>query len=114
MQSADSGVTEQKNYALMTDLTCIRVHRTSLQPLSAAWEARKKKIGRTRGALNCKLHIFTDVTGRPILMFLTSRKECECKGAWVFSGKLPKAKVLGADRGYDADRFRKLLRNTVL
>lgn len=47
--------------------------------------------------------------GRPINFFLTAGQTSDYIGARVLLGFLPKAKALLADRGYDADWFRKAL-----
>jgi len=47
--------------------------------------------------------------GKPILLHLTAGQTSDYKGAAALIGKLPKASVLLADRGYDADWFRTAL-----
>ncbi|PWE52063.1 IS5 family transposase [Metarhizobium album] len=68
--------------------------------------ALSRCIGKTRGGLNSKLHAVTDGLGRPLLFFLTAGQVSDYKGARHLMERLPKAKELLADRGYDADWFR--------
>lgn len=51
----------------------------------------------------------TDGAGKPVLLHLTAGQTSDYKGAAAFVDKLPAAKGLLADRGYDADWFRKAL-----
>lgn len=48
----------------------------------------------------------TDGLGRPLLLFLTAGNASDYQGARHLLDRLPKAKELLADRGYDADWFR--------
>jgi transposase len=66
-------------------------------------------IGRTKGGLNTKLHAICDEKGRPIDMLLTAGNVHDIKGASKLLDRLPEAKVMLADRGYDADWFRAAL-----
>ena len=52
------------------------------------------------------MHAVTDGYGRPVLLELTAGQVSDYEGARVLLDKLPKAKELLADRGYDADWFR--------
>ena len=66
-------------------------------------------IGRTKGGLNSKLHAVTDAKGRPIQMYLSAGQTSDDTGAAGLVSAMPAAKVLLADRGYDADWFRNTL-----
>ena len=59
--------------------------------------------------MNSKLHAVTDGLGRPLLFLLTEGQVSDFKGARALLERLPKAKELLADRGYDADWFRNAL-----
>ncbi len=50
-----------------------------------------------------------DAKGRPIRMFLSAGHRSDYVGAWAMLSSLPKAGVLLADRGYDADWLREVL-----
>ena len=50
-----------------------------------------------------------DAKGRPIRMFLSAGHRSDYVGALAMLSSLPQAKVLLADRGYDADWFREAL-----
>jgi putative transposase len=60
--------------------------------------------------LNSKLHAVCDGLGRPVAMFLSKGQMSDYKGARHLLDAVPKANVLLADRGYDADWFRDALR----
>lgn len=53
--------------------------------------------------MNSKLHAITDALGRPLRMFLTAAQRSDYIGARALLGRLPLAKHMLADRGYDAD-----------
>ena len=61
--------------------------------------------------MNTKLHAVTDTAGRPIRFVMTAGQVSDYKGAAALIDLLPKAEFLLADRGYDADWFRKALSN---
>jgi len=50
-----------------------------------------------------------DGLGRPLTFFLSPGQMSDAKGALALLSSLPSARVLLADRGYDADRFRETL-----
>ncbi len=56
--------------------------------------------------MNSKLHAVTDGLGRPLLFFLTAGNTSDYQGARHLLDRLPQARDLLADRGYDADWFR--------
>ena len=68
-----------------------------------------RRIGRTKGGLNSKLHAVCDSRGRPLAMLLSEGQMSDYKGAALMLPALPKAKQLLADKGYDADWFRAAL-----
>ena len=68
-----------------------------------------RRIERTKGGLNSKLHAVCDGRGRPLVMLLSEGQMSDYKGAALMAPALPKAKQLLADKGYDADWFRAAL-----
>jgi transposase len=68
-------------------------------------------IGRTKGGMNTKLHAVTDAQGRPIRLHVTAGQISDYTGAAALIEALPKVDWLLADRGYDADWFRKRLKD---
>ncbi|WP_408887047.1 IS5 family transposase [Komagataeibacter oboediens] len=101
--AARAGVPE----CLMIDSTHLKVHRTaaSLRKKGPA----PRRIGRTRGGLNSKLHAVCDGVGRPIAMLLTEGQMSDHRGARILLPVLPDAHYLIADKGYDSTRFRDAL-----
>jgi transposase len=59
--------------------------------------------------LNSKLHAVCDGHGRPLILLLSEGQMSDYKGAALMFPVLPKAKELLADKGYDADWFRRAL-----
>ena len=68
-----------------------------------------RRIGRTKGGLNSKLHAVCDGQGRPIIMLLSEGQMSDHKGAFLLLSSLPNAKELLGDKGYDSDWFRAAL-----
>ena len=76
-----------------------------------------RRIGRTKGGLNSKLHAVCDGQGRPIIMLLSEGQmsdhkacpELRRRGAFLLLSSLPKANELLGDKGYDSDWFRTAL-----
>ena len=70
---------------------------------SAQKGAVPRRIGRTKGGLNSKLHAVCDEQGRPLVMLLSEGRMSDYKGAALRIDALPKADAMLGDRGYDAD-----------
>ena len=68
-----------------------------------------RRIGRTKGGLNSKLHAVCDGQGRPLIMLLSEGQMSDYKGAALMIDALPSAQAMLGDRGYDADWFRNAL-----
>src|SRR5450759_3962220 len=58
-----------------------------------------RRIGRTKGGLNSKLHAVCDGHGRPLIMLLSEGQMSDYKGAALMLTALPKAKELLGDKG---------------
>ena len=59
--------------------------------------------------MNSKLLAVMDTGGRPIRFFITTGQVSDYNGAMALLSSLPEEEWLLADRGYDADWFRKAL-----
>jgi transposase len=68
-----------------------------------------RRIGRTKGGLNSKLHAVCDGEGKPLVLLLSEGQMSDHKGARLILDALPPAKLLLADRGYDSNWFRDAL-----
>lgn len=88
---------------LMIDATHLKAHQTAASLLKKG--AVPRRIGRTRGGLNSKLHAVCDGRGGPLVMLLSEGQMSDYKGAVLMIDALPKAGAILADRGYDADWF---------
>ncbi|WP_373288963.1 IS5 family transposase [Aureimonas endophytica] len=91
---------------LMIDATHLKAHRTAASLLKGGMPRR---IGRTKGGLNSKLHAVCDGQGRPLVMTLTEGQTSDYRGARLMLAHLPPAREMLADKGYDADWLRKEL-----
>ena len=66
-----------------------------------------RRIGRTKGGLNSKLHAVCDNKGRPIVLLLTEGQTSDYRGAATMLPALPASvQTLIGDKGYDGDRLR--------
>ena len=87
----------------MIDATHLKAHRTAASLLKKGDVPRR--IGRTKGGLNSKLHTVCDGEGRPIILLLSEGQMSDHKGARLVLDALPPASALIADRGYDSAWF---------
>jgi transposase len=70
-----------------------------------------RRIGRTKGGLNSKLHAVCDGEGRPVMMCLSEGNMSDHVGAKLLYPALPdEASTLIGDKGYDSDEFRAALK----
>jgi transposase len=91
----------------MIDATHLKAHRTAASLLKKGPVPRR--IGRTKGGLNSKLHAVCDGQGRPLIMLLSEGQMSDYKGAALMLDAFPRAKSLLGDKGYDADWLRDAL-----
>ena len=68
---------------------------------------RNQAIGRSRGGRTTKIHALTDRLCRPIAFLLTGGQVADCEAAKQLLERLPAARVLHADKGYDTDALRR-------
>ena len=59
--------------------------------------------------MNSKLHAVCDGQGRPVELMLSEGQLSDHRGARLLLPRLPAARELIADRGYDSNRFRAAL-----
>ena len=90
----------------MIDTSIVRVHQ------HAACIARNKRqsTGRSRGGLTSKIHAVVDRNGLPIRLALTTGEAHDNRLAAKLLSRLKSGSMLLADRGYDADWIRTLVR----
>ncbi|MGK9264234.1 IS5 family transposase [Sinorhizobium meliloti] len=92
---------------IMIDATHLKAHRTAASLLKKGMFPRR--IGRTKGGLNSKLHAICDAEGRPLVLLLTEGQMSDHKGARLMLPVLPCTANLLGDKGYDSNWFRKAL-----
>ncbi len=68
-------------------------------------------IGRSRGGWTTKVHALTDVIGRRYALMLTAGNVSDVKVAPVLLERAGRIRYLLRDKGYDADRLRRLARD---
>jgi transposase len=75
--------------------------------------AKAQAIGISRGGQTTKVHVITDVLGRPAVIHLTPGNASDVKAAPEVIAAAPgRLRRLVADRGYDADHLRRDLRSS--
>jgi transposase len=89
------------------DGSIVRAHQHSTGAASSENEA----IGKSRGGNTTKIHMAVDACGLPIEFELTGGEVHDCKTAPEFIEKLPTAEYMIADKGYDSEELRELIRN---
>ena len=92
---------------LMIDATHLKAHRTAASRPEKG--ALPRRTGRTRGGLNSKLHAVCDGKGRLVVLLLTDGRMSGHTGAALMLPRLPRAKELLGDKGYNSNRFRDAL-----
>ena len=90
----------------MIDTSIVRVHQ------HGACVARNKRqsMGRSRGGLTCKIHALVDRSGLPVRIALTTGEAHDNRLAAKLLSPIKPGSMLLADRGYDADWIRDLVR----
>ena len=70
----------------------------------------KQEIGRSRGGWTTKIHALADALGRPYVLMLTPGNVSDVKAAPRLLKRAARLRYLIGDKGYDADWFRKAIR----
>lgn len=92
----------------MLDATYVQAHR-SVQ--GGKRGAKAQAIGLSRGGWTTKIHAVCDLIGRPVALTLTPGSTSEIEAAELLKEQVIRYRRLVADRGYDANTFRKTLRD---
>jgi transposase len=71
---------------------------------------RRQSMGRSRGGLTSKIHALVDTNGLPVRLALTAGEVHDNRLAGKLLSRLKSGTMLLADRGYDADWIRCLVR----
>ena len=72
--------------------------------------AKAQAIGPSRGGQTTKIHVLTDVIGRPFALILTPGNVADVTVAPELLTRAGAARYILADKGYDADALRRTLR----
>jgi transposase len=90
----------------MIDTSIVRVHQHG----ACITRNRRQSMGRSRGGLTSKIHAVVDTNGRPVRLALTAGEAHDNRLAGTLLSRLKSGTMLLADRGYDADWIRALVR----
>lgn len=90
----------------MIDTSIVRVH----QHAACIARNRRQSMGRSRGGLTSKIHAVVDSSGLPVRLALTTGEAHDNRLAEKLLSRLKSGSMLLADRGYDADWIRTLVR----
>ena len=74
--------------------------------------AQDQAIGVSRGGRSTKIHIATDLLGRPIAIHLTAGQHSDIRSIGALLAKTGACKRLFGDPTYNADALRRTLRDT--
>jgi transposase len=88
------------------DSSYIKAHRSAA---GGRGGARVQAIGPSRGGRTTKVHVLTDIEGRPYVFLLTPGNVADISVAPTLVTALPKSDSLIGDKGYDANSLRRLL-----
>jgi transposase len=89
----------------MIDTSIVRVHQHD----ACITRNRRQSMGRSRGGLTSKIHAVVDTNGLPFRLALTAGEARDNRLALL--SRLKSGTMLLADRGYDADWIRALVRH---
>jgi transposase len=90
----------------MIDTSIVRVHQHG----ACITRNRRQSIGRSQGGLTSKIHALVDTNGLPVRLALTAGEAHDNRLAERLLSRLKSGTTLLADRGYDADWIRALVR----
>ena len=90
------------------DSTYVKAQRAAF---GAKRERSAEAIGRSRGGWTTKVHALTDVVGRPYALMLTAGNVSDVKAAPALLERAGRMRYLLADKGYNADRLRRSIRD---
>jgi transposase len=90
----------------MIDTSIVRVHQHG----ACITRNLTQSMGRSRGGLTSKIHAVVDTNGLPVRLALTAGEAHNNRLAGRLLSRLKSGTMLLADRGYDADWIRALVR----
>jgi transposase len=90
----------------MIDTSIVRVHQHGACIIGN----RRQSMGRSRGGLTSKIHALVDTNGLPVRLALTAGEAHDNRLAGRLLSRLKSGTMLLADRGYDANWIRALVR----
>lgn len=88
------------------DGSIVKAHQHS----AGAASKENQAIGKSKGGNTTKIHMAVDAYGLPIDFEITGGEVHDCKIAPEFIAKLPKADFTIADKGYDSEEVREVIR----
>ena len=91
---------------MFIDGSIIRAHQHS----SGAASEENQGIGKSRGGNTTKIHMAVDAYGLPVEFDITGGEVHDSKAAPELLAKLPTSDYTIADKGYDSDELREIIR----
>ena len=88
------------------DTSIVRVHQQG----ACVADNREQHMGRSRGGLTSKIHAVVDANGLPVQLAITTGEAHDNRLCSVLLKGMKPRTMLLADRGYDADWIRELVR----
>lgn len=88
------------------DSSIVKAHQHS----AGAASEENQAIGKSKGGNTTKIHMAVDAYGLPIDFEITGGEVHDCKVAPEFIEKLPNADFTIADKGYDSEEVREIIR----
>ena len=88
------------------DASIVKAHQHS----AGAASDENQAIGKSVAGNTTKIHMAVDAYGLPIQFEITGGEVHDCKVATEFFAKLPEADYMIADKGYDSEDLRELIR----
>lgn len=99
-----------KRNTAMIDSTVVKAHRTAA---SMKKDKEPRKIGRSVGGLTTKIHLLANIDKKPLDFTLTGGEASDGKeGAEIIGKNLTRIKKLLADKAYDTDQIRRILKES--
>src|SRR5512138_1278656 len=90
----------------MIDTSIVRAHQRG----ACITRNPRQSVGRSRGGLTSKIHAVVDSRGLPVPLAITTGEAHDNRLAAKLLSRLKSGSMLLADRGYDADWIRDLVR----
>jgi len=97
---------DSDNEWISIDSTYVKVHQHGTGYCTFS----KESVGKSRGGNTTKIHLIANAHGLPIDFEITGGEKSDVKIGEKLIGRAPKTQFVIADRGYDSEKFRCMIR----